>query len=299
MGAAVGLLAGIGLFFVWWSAWAPDVPDPSAAPGEAGGPGARGRPWGAADRLRDTLVQAGVSGVSTGALVTTCAGIGLVAGLAVLAVSLSPPIAACFALMAAWAPVAGIRARARRRRAVLRDLWPEVVDNLSSGVRAGLSLPEALTQLAERGPEPLRPAFAAFGHDYRAGGRFGEALDQLKDRLADPVADRICEALRITREVGGSDLGRLLRSLSAFLREDARTRAELQARQSWTVNAARLAVAAPWAVLAMLATQPESVRPYNSTAGVVVLAVGAGLSVVAYRLMHRLARLPEERRVLR
>ena len=54
----------------------------------------------------------------------------------------------------------------------------------------------------------------------------------------------------MAREVGGTDLGRLLRTLSAFLREDARTRAELETRQGWTVNAARLAVAAPWIVLA-------------------------------------------------
>lgn len=232
-------------------------------------------------------------------MAATCAGLGLVVALAVVAVSQSPPIGVSFGVIAGWLPVAAVRARARRRRAVLRELWPEVVDNLASGVRAGLSLPEALAQVGERGPEVLRPAFAAFGQDYRVTGRFTEALDALKDRLADPVADRICEALRITREVGGSDLGRLLRSLSAFLREDAHTRAELLARQSWTVNAARLAVAAPWAVLAILATRPESVRPYNSAAGVTVLVVGAGLSVAAYQVMLRLARLPEEGRVLR
>lgn len=291
MGAAVGLLLGIGLFLVWWSCWVP-----LGRPDETGRPG---RPGSLADRIRDVLTQAGVVGVSPAALAATVVGIGLTVALAVLAVSASPPIAACFGLIAGWLPVAGVRSRARRRRAVLRELWPEVVDNLSSGVRAGLSLPEALAQLGERGPEPLRPAFVAFARDYRSSGHFGAALDALKDRLADPVADRLVEALRITREVGGSDLGRLLRSLSAFLREDARTRAELTARQSWTVNAARLAVAAPWAVLAILATRPESVRPYNSGAGVSVLAVGAAMSVVAYRLMLRLARLPEERRVLR
>jgi tight adherence protein B len=189
--------------------------------------------------------------------------------------------------------------RARHRRVVRRDLWPEAVDNIASGVRAGLSLPEALTQLGERGPEPLREAFTEFGQDYRASGRFGECLDRLKERLADPVADRICEALRITREVGGCDLGRLLRSLSAFLRDDARTRAELEARQSWTVNGARLAVAAPWAVLALLATRPEAVRAYNSTTGSVVLVAGAAASLVAYRVMVRIGRLPQEERVLR
>jgi tight adherence protein B len=286
MGVVVGLMLGIGAFCVWWSFWTPSPPRER-------------RRGGRVDRARNVLAQADLEGVTLQGLAVGCAAVGIVAFLGVVALSRSAQIATCFAIMAAWSPVALVQARARRRRAVRRDLWPEVVDNIASGVRAGLSLPEALTQLAERGPEPMRGAFAAFGQDYRASGRFGDALDRLKHRLADPVADRICEALRIAREVGGSDLGRLLRSLSAFLREDARTRAELEARQSWTVNGARLAVAAPWAVLALLATRPESVRAYNCATGAVVLAVGGAVSVVAYRVMLRIGRLPQEERVLR
>jgi tight adherence protein B len=162
-----------------------------------------------------------------------------------------------------------------------------------------LALPEALSQLAIRGPEELRPAFAAFGEDYRTTGRFHDCLDRLKERLADPVGDRLVESLRIAREVGGSDLGRLLRTLSTFLREDARTRAELETRQGWTVNAARLACAAPWVVLAMMSFQRDSLRAYSSPAGVAVLLVGAAVTLVAYRLMVRIGRLPQEERVLR
>ena len=286
MGVVLGLLLGGGLFCCWWASWTP-------------GPARPRRLGGMADRMRDTLAQAGIPQVSPQALGLVCLGLGATVLVAVLAVSRVPVIAAAFALIAAWAPVVLVRARARRRRDQLRELWPDVVDHLTSGIRAGLALPEALAQLGDRGPEVLRPAFRAFAHDYRGGGRFGESLDALKERLADPVGDRICEALRITREVGGTDLGRLLRTLSAFLREDARTRAELEARQSWTVNAARLAVAAPWVVLALLATRPESVAAYARPAGAVVLLVGAVSSVVAYRLMRWIARLPDEERVLR
>ena len=138
-----------------------------------------------------------------------------------------------------------------------------------------------------------------FARDYRASGRFTEALDLLKARLADPVADRIIEALRITREVGGTDLGRLLRTLSQFLRDDLRARGELEARQSWTVNGARLAAAAPWVVLAMLSTQSTTIQAYNSATGVLVLLIGAAASLIAYQAMVRLGRLPEDVRVLR
>ncbi|CAN5867856.1 hypothetical protein BH24ACT15_BH24ACT15_37660 [soil metagenome] len=63
---------------------------------------------------------------------------------------------------------------------------------------------------------------AGFGSRYRSSGRLNHCLDMLKDDLADPMADRICETLRVAREVGGTDLGRVLRTLSTLLREDAR-----------------------------------------------------------------------------
>ncbi|WP_367918212.1 type II secretion system F family protein, partial [Nocardioides ginsengisoli] len=107
------------------------------------------------------------------------------------------------------------------------------------------------------------------------------------------------EGLRIAREVGGGQLGRLLRNLSGYLRDDLRTRAELEARQSWAVNGARLAVASPWLVLVVMATQRSVIQRYQSPAGAVVLVAGALVCLVAYRLMTRLGRLPVERRILR
>ena len=285
MGALVGLLLGLGLFLVWRS-FTPPEPRPAGRTTRR-------------DRVADVLAQAGIESVTPGGLVASCVGVGAVVLVLMYVVSRSLAIALAFALIASWGPVAMVRFRARQRRSELRDLWPEVVDNLASGVRAGLSLPEALTQVGVRGPQELRRPFARFGEDYRATGRFYDCLDRLKASLADPVGDRIVESLRMAREVGGSDLGKLLRTLSAFLREDARTRAELETRQGWTVNAARLAVAAPWIVLGLLSLRPEAVDAYNSAAGLMVLAVGGGVCLVAYRLMIRIGRLPEEERVLR
>ena len=197
-----------------------------------------------------------------------------------------------------FVPVVILRRMRRRRLVALRELWPEAVDNLASAVRAGMSLPEGLSALGERGPAELRPAFARFGTAYRASGRFGECLDVLKEDLADPVGDRVCETVRVAREVGGSDLGTVLRTLSELLRSDARTRAELETRQGWIVNAARLAVAAPWLVLLLLGTQSATLTAYDSPSGTLLLGIGAAICVVAYRVMLRIGRLPEDRRVL-
>jgi tight adherence protein B len=274
------------VFLVWWSWWTPE----ERAPG-------RVEDW--RSRTQDHLVQAGAPTVTPAALVGTALGMGLVVFLIGTGVTGAPVIGACFGVIASRAPFALVSMRAASRRAAMRDVWPEAVDHLASGIRAGLSLPEALGQLGERGPETVRSQFQAFAQDYRATGRFGQCLDALKARLADPVADRIIEALRITRDVGGTDVGKLLRTLSEFLREDAHTRGELEARQSWTVNAARLAVAAPWVVLALLTSQPDNAAAYNTAAGVSVLVIGGISTVVAYRVMVRMGRLPVEARVLR
>ncbi len=286
VGALLGLMFGTGLLLIWRSG--------ARAPRRR----SRGAP-GWVSRRVDLLRQAGVDGIGSTQLLGAQVLCSLVVGVLVLALTSTLAVAASFSVFAFFGPIMVLRRMRRRRQVALRELWPEAVDNMASAVRAGMSLPEGLSALALRGPEPLRPQFARFSAAYRATGRFGECLDALKDDLADPVGDRVCETMRVAREVGGSDLGTVLRTLSELLRSDARTRSELETRQGWVVNAARLAVAAPWLVLLLLGTQSTTLRAYNSTGGVVLLAVGAAVCVVAYRIMLRIGKLPEEQRVLR
>ncbi|MFF0344379.1 type II secretion system F family protein [Kribbella sp. NPDC004875] len=286
MGLLIGMFFGIGVLLIIATFVAP-----SEATTDSDG-------W-LRGKSRELLAGAGIEGLTPGAFIGACVLTGVAGFLLMFLVSQALPVGLVFGLMAGWMPIALVRARARRRLAEFRELWPDVVDNVASAVRAGLSLSEALAQVGERGPLPLREPFRRFGADYASTGRFAESLDRLKARLADPVGDRVVEALRIAREVGGGDLGRLLRSLSTFLRDDARTRSELESRQSWSVNGARVAVAAPWLVLALLSFQGDVIQRYNSPMGAVIIGAGAILCVIAYRLMLRIGRLPEPERVLR
>jgi tight adherence protein B len=283
MGALVGLGVGIGLMLVWSAFF---LPRRSRVRHEHTG------------RVARLLARAGLGQVSAPGFLLLCAAVGVVVALLIQIVSGTPPVAVAFGLLGAYLPVAVVSARARRRQREFAEVWPEAVDNLASAVRAGMSLPDALAALGSRGPEPLREAFDEFALDYQVTGRFGESLDRLKVRLADPVGDRVIEGLRVAREVGGGELGRLLRNLSGYLRDDARTRSEMESRQAWTVNGARLAVASPWIVLLFMSFQSEVIHRYSSPGGVLVLAIGAATCVLAYRLMMRIGRLPTEGRIL-
>lgn len=247
----------------------------------------------------DLITRARIRGLTPGRLIGTSLGVVMCVFACVFLWTQVLSVSLIIGAICAPLPSMIVAARSRARVKKAREAWPEVIDSLVSGVRAGAGLPELLAELAENGPEELRPAFGAFAADYRAEGRFETALSRLKDRLADPVADRIVEALKLARDLGGANLSLLLRDLGVLLREDSRIRGELEARQSWTVNAARLAVAAPWIVLVMISAQPQAAKVWNSPGGILVLLVGAGLCIIAYLVMKTLGRLSTDPRTMR
>ncbi|WP_156761992.1 type II secretion system F family protein [Microbacterium karelineae] len=206
------------------------------------------------------------------------------------------PLALLAGAAAAFAPVVWLRSRSARLVRQRRALWPDVCDLLVGSVRAGLALPDAVAVLGESAPASLRPAFAQFDRDMRASGHFPSSIDRLKQTLADPMADRIIETLRMAREVGGTELVPVLRALSTSIRSDATLRGEVESRQSWTRGAAVLGVVAPWVVLGMLSLRPEGAEAYASPTGMALIGVGAVVSFVSYRVMLRIGRLPEPRR---
>lgn len=284
MGAVVGLVAGIGLLLIVLA---------------FGTDGERVRTRPRRDNRVQALIQAAaIPRLTPAGLIGACAGSAFLVGSLALIVTAVPMVAVLAAVGSAGVPIVLLRRRIGQQATARQQSWPDAVDQLASAVRAGLALPEAVSDLARRGPASLRYSFQEFDVEYRATGSFSLGLQALQDALADPVADRVCASLRIARDVGGSDLGHVLRTLSALLREDLRTRGEITARQSWTVNAARISVAAPWLTLALLCTRPEAVAAFTSWTGTFILAGSAVVSLVAYRLMRRLGRLPVPERVI-
>ena len=152
--------------------------------------------------------------------------------------------------------------------------------------------------VADRGPESLRPVFKDVVSDHRVSGDLVAALERMGARVADPTADRIVRTMVLAHRVGGRELGRVLRTLSAFLRDDVAARREIESRQSWTVIAARVSASAPWLVLVLVASRPQGARAFDSPTGIAVLLGGAVVTAMGYRMMMRLGRLPEEPRVL-
>src|SRR5699024_2480396 len=179
MGALLGLSFGAGLVLIGW--WYIE-------------PSARRSRLPQSSWLRVRLDEAGFYGLRPATFLAASGTAAVAATAVVTLISGVWVIGIVFGLLGGLLPMTYVRSRARAREHA--ELWPDAVDNLASAVRAGMSLTEALQQLSERGPEGLREPFAAFSRDFQSTGQFDAALDRLKARLAEPIGDRVVEAIR-------------------------------------------------------------------------------------------------------
>ncbi|MEA1264203.1 type II secretion system F family protein [Microbacterium sp. STF-2] len=247
-------------------------------------------------RIVRLIEEAGFDRLSRRALLVIVTAAGLIAASVAWLLTGIAVLALLAGVAGAVAPIVLLRGRRARLRRLRRQLWPDVCDLLIAAIRVGLSLPDAMASLAESAPKTLRPAFVVFARDLRASGRFETSLDRLKSTLADPVGDRIAETLRMARQVGGTELINVLRALSSSVRADAALRGEVEARQSWIRGAAVLGAIAPWVIMGLLVLRPEGAAAYGTPEGMLVICLGAAVSVVAFHIMVRIGRLPEPRR---
>jgi tight adherence protein B len=219
----------------------------------------------------------------------------VVAGVVLL---LSPVwvLAVCAAAVSGVAPWMFLVNRRTRRANQRAALWPDVSDTLISNIRAGRSIVEAVAALGETYPGSIGAAARLFDERTRSSANVTECLSELKSEWADPAGDRIVEALRVTRDVGGTRLTTVLRELSRTLRRELAVRREIVAKQSWIRVAAGIGSAAPWVVVVLLASRPEAATAYQSVAGASLICGGLAISVIAYHIMIRIGRLRPEKR---
>lgn len=194
---------------------------------------------------------------------------------------------------AAAAPELHRRRQLADVRAATTAAWPDAIDLIRAAIRSGVAVPDAVAEPARRGPAVLRSRFADYRRKLTAGAPFEQALTALDDP-GDPVVASVAPALRTAARVGAADVGAVLTALSEFQRAEVAQRREIEARHSWNVAAARLAVAAPWLTVAALSVQPEARAAYSSTGGTVLLSCVLVLTVGAYVAMRRIARTESE-----
>ena len=211
----------------------------------------------------------------------------------------SEAISIAIATLSAALPFLIGRGRNLKRQREQEVAWPEAIDSLVSALQAGISISEALTQLALHGPKVLRPSFAQIQSNLLSLGNFEQVLLKEKKRLDSAISDQVFETLIISKDFGGRDANNALRLLAEFVREDIAVAEEIRTKFGWIRNSALLATAAPWLLLILLSTQDSTVEIYSTPSGALVLSLGVVMTATAYIWMDKVGSLPAAPRALR
>lgn len=249
-------------------------------------------------RAHDWLVQAGLGDTRPAEL------LGVVAVLLAVGASIGwaffggvlPPLAVGLGL--ATVPVLAARTRRERRRALARDAWPRLIEEIRiKTTTLGRSIPQALFEVGRGAPEELRPAFEVARREWLLSTDFERTLDVLRSRLADATADTVCETLLIAHQIGGNDVDRTLAALIDDRVMDLQGRKDARSRQAGAKFARSFTLVVPLVMALIGMSIGEGRGAYASSTGQVLVLVAIALMALCWLWAGRIMRLPEEQRV--
>jgi tight adherence protein B len=248
--------------------------------------------------LDEFLVQAGLENVRVVEFLAVEAVLFAVAAAFGYAVYAGLPAAVAVGLAAAAIPVVSARSRRRARRALAREAWPRMIEEIRlQAVTLGRSIPQALFAVGARGPEEMRPAFAAAHREWLISTDLDRSLDVLKANLADPTADAVCETLLIAHEVGGTDVDHRLRALIDDRTDDLQGRKDARAKQAGVRFARAFVIVVPVGMALVGLNIGDGREAFRSATGQLWVLIAFAMMAGCWVWASQLLKLPEEERV--
>ena len=246
------------------------------------------------------LEQAGVGTVSVREFATAIGALFVLGGVGGYLLFGAVAPAMLVGVLAASFPVSAYRRRRQARVEKAGESWPALLEEMRLRTGSlGSSVPQALFEAGRRAPEEWRPAFAAAEREWLLTTDFDRTATLLKDRLADPAADAICETLLLAHEVGGSDLDSRLADLIEDRVADLQDRKDSVSRQAGVRFARRFVLLVPLGMALAGLTIGTGRHAYATAGGQVAVAVGLIAVGACWAWSGRLMRLPHSPRVFR
>jgi tight adherence protein B len=178
--------------------------------------------------LQIKIEQAGLTW-SKPKFLAMAAGLGVLAfcALFILGGNLLPALGAGFAA-GCGAPLWLLSFLKSRREKKFLLGFPDAVDIIVRGIKAGLPLADSLKIIAAEAPEPIRSEFKAIIETQTIGMPLGEACAKLYERMPLAEANFFGIVISIQQKAGGN-LSEALGNLSRVLRDRKKMKAKIQA----------------------------------------------------------------------
>jgi tight adherence protein B len=139
----------------------------------------------------------------------------------------------------------------KRRESAFLNGFPDAVDVIVRGIKAGLPLLECLRVISNESPEPIRGEFRTIVETQTIGIPVGEACTKLYERIPLPECNFFGIVISIQQKSGGN-LSEALGNLSRVLRERKKMKAKIQAMSMEAKASASIIGALPIAVMILV-----------------------------------------------
>jgi tight adherence protein B len=139
----------------------------------------------------------------------------------------------------------------KRREKNFLNTFPDAVDVIVRGIKAGLPLLDCLKMIANEAPEPVRGEFRAIVETQTIGLPLGEACAKLFERMPLPEANFFGIVISIQQKAGGN-LSEALGNLSRVLRDRKKMKAKIRAMSMEAKASAAIIAALPITVMLLV-----------------------------------------------
>jgi len=139
----------------------------------------------------------------------------------------------------------------KRRETKFLNAFPDSVDIIVRGVKAGLPLLDCLKMITLEAPEPVKSEFRAIVETQAIGMPLGEACGKLYEQMPVPEANFFGIVISIQQRAGGN-LAEALGNLSRVLRDRKKMKAKIQAMSMEAKASASIIGALPIAVMTLV-----------------------------------------------
>jgi tight adherence protein B len=177
----------------------------------------------------------------------------------------------------------------KRRETKFLDAFPDAVDTIVRGIKAGLPLLDSMRMIAAEAPEPLRSEFRSIMETQAIGMPIGEACAKLYERIPVPEANFFGIVIAIQQKSGGN-LSEALGNLSRVLRDRKKMKAKINAVSMEAKASASIIAALPLAVMMIVyITSPSYIELlWTHPMGRFMLACCAGWMMMGVMVMRKM-----------
>jgi tight adherence protein B len=200
-----------------------------------------------------------------------------------------PPVAIASVYLVYVAPRIILDLMIRRRRALLRDQMVTATIALANTSRAGLSLAQGLSTVANETPNPLAAEIRRVVHEYKHGRPLAEALRAAKDRLSIDSFTLFASAVLVSLERGGRITDSLER-ISHSLQEIQRIERKLEVDTASGKKVVYILTGFPFFFLGLsyFMNPDGTATVFRSLLGQLILLVIIGLCYFSFRWSQKI-----------